>query len=189
MNASQLVQKMQWSVVCCSQTSLWVYYAFLSFPFLPFTSPQPLIPHSSILDTRKSLLILLLLLLLRIPQKPTMPSLCAPENLITVSDYPVQRQPPPESRTQILNDCYYIIAVTHRLAHTIMSLSRSNDPRDRTELLRGVCDICEDLLRRVAAIGMPWEEWMEVDREIGMLMRVSVVGYEVLGERVRACRR
>ena len=44
------------------------------------------------------------------------------------------------------------------------------------------------MLTHVPAIGTPWEEWMEVDREIEMLMRVSVVGYEVLGERVRACR-
>ena len=181
---------MPWSVV--SRTSLWVYYAFPSF--LSFTShltsphhlnhsvliPQYLKSTTTTTTTNTTT---------TIPQKPTMPSLCAPENLITVSDYPVHQHPPsPRSRAVMINRQYQVIATTHRLAHTLTWLSNSDDPRDRTELLRRACEICEEMLTHVPAIGTPWEEWMEVDREIEMLMRVSVVGYEVLGERVRACR-
>ena len=47
--------------------------------------------------------------------------------------------------------------------------------------------IREGLLWRVRTDRLPWEKWMKVDCEVGELMRVVMVGFDELEERVRAC--
>lgn len=94
-------------------------------------------------------------------------------------------QPPtPRTRKQVIDSYYTIIANSHYMAQSITELS--NGPRLSPELRPAMYGIYERIQRQPVA-DISWVQWMKIDREIGMLMRMSMVAHEELEGRVRAC--